>query len=127
MRDYKNDSPAFSESIPITESTDAAHADNINAAPKQLLQNTTVLREDDRTMNEMFSGQISEAMKSIQNIDGEITSLHDFSLQMAMALSAISDADVINSNNILIETFRDENDIMITSGIFDSSNHCLYA
>lgn len=127
MRDYKNDSPAFSESIPITESTDAAHADNINAAPKQLLQNTTVLREDDRTMNEMFSGQISEAMKSIQNIDGEITSLQDLSLQMAMALSAISDADVINSNNILIETFRDENDIMITSGIFDSSNHCLYA
>lgn len=127
MRDYKNDSPAFSESIPITESTDAAHADNINAAPKQLLQNTTVLREDDRTMNEMFSGQISEVMKSIQNIDGEITSLQDLSLQMAMALSAISDADVINSNNILIETFRDENDIMITSGIFDSSNHCLYA
>lgn len=127
MRDYKNDSPAFSESIPITESTDAAHADNINAAPKQLLQNTTVLREDDRTMNEMFSGQISEAMKSIQNIDGEITSLQDLSLQMAMALSTISDADVINSNNILIETFRDENDIMITSGMFDSSNHCLYA
>lgn len=127
MKDYKNDSPSFSESIPVTETTDSAHADNINAAPKQLLQNTVVLREDDRNMNEMFSGQISEAMKSIQNVEGEVTSLQDSTLQMAMALTAISDADVINSNNILIETFRDENDIMITSGIFDSSNHCLYA
>lgn len=46
MKNYTNDSPHFSESISITETTDAAHADNINAAPKQLLQNTLVLKTD---------------------------------------------------------------------------------
>jgi prophage DNA circulation protein len=127
MQDYKNDSPIFSDKIPITESTDAAHADNINAAPKQLLQNTTVLKDNDEIMNEMFSGQIAEAMKSVQIVDGEVSSLQDSVLQMAMALSTISDADVIDSDNILIETFRDDNDIMITSGIYDSEKCCLYA
>lgn len=43
MKEYQSSSPAFSESILITEPTDPAHADNINAAPKQLLQNDMVL------------------------------------------------------------------------------------
>lgn len=40
MKDYTNKTPVFSESIRVTEVSDPAHADNINAAPKQLLQNT---------------------------------------------------------------------------------------
>lgn len=40
MKDYTNIEPKFSESIRITETSDPAHADNINAAPIQLLQNT---------------------------------------------------------------------------------------
>lgn len=43
MRDYSNDNPQFSSSIQIVEVTDPAHADNVNAAPKQLVQNDTVL------------------------------------------------------------------------------------
>ena len=43
MKDYTSSTPAFSETIRITETTDPAHADNINAAPKQLLENTLVL------------------------------------------------------------------------------------
>ena len=44
MKDYMNENPVFSESIRVTEVSDPAHADNINAAPKQLLQNTLVNR-----------------------------------------------------------------------------------
>ncbi len=40
MISYTEKKPVFSESIQITEPADRAHADNINAAPKQLLQNT---------------------------------------------------------------------------------------
>lgn len=43
MRDYSNDNPQFSSSIQIVEVTDPAHADNVNAAPEQLVQNDTVL------------------------------------------------------------------------------------
>lgn len=42
MIPYTENNPEFSESIQITEVTDPAHADNINMAPKQLLQNTLV-------------------------------------------------------------------------------------
>lgn len=42
MKDYTSATPAFSETIRITETTDPAHADIINAAPKQLLENTLV-------------------------------------------------------------------------------------
>lgn len=62
MKDYTHDSPVFSRNILITEVTDPAHADNINAGPKQLLQNTLVLLgliEDytsEDTLDESFYG-----------------------------------------------------------------------
>ena len=43
MKDYTNKSPKFSATIRITETTDPGHADNINEAPEQLLQNDLVL------------------------------------------------------------------------------------
>ena len=46
MKPYTESEPVFSESIQVTEPTDPAHADNINAGPKQLLQNTLVNRKE---------------------------------------------------------------------------------
>lgn len=43
MKDYTVERPSFSKSIKVTETTDTNHANNINAAPKQLLENTLVL------------------------------------------------------------------------------------
>ncbi len=40
MKDYTNNTPIFSEVIAITETSDPAHADNINTAPIQIFQNT---------------------------------------------------------------------------------------
>lgn len=40
MKSYTSNNPEFSENIIIPETTDTNHADNINSAPKQLLQNT---------------------------------------------------------------------------------------
>ena len=45
MKAYTVENPVFSDSIMVTETTDAAHADNINAAPEQLLGNTLALKE----------------------------------------------------------------------------------
>ena len=52
MKTYTESDPKFSDSIQITETTDPAHADNINAAPKQLLQNTLALRKQAGELNE---------------------------------------------------------------------------
>ena len=43
MKDYTSSEPNFSLTIQVVETTDPAHADNINAAPKQLIQNDIVL------------------------------------------------------------------------------------
>ena len=53
MKPYTENEPVFSEFIQVTEPTDPAHADNINAAPKQLLQNTLVNR---KAVQEMEQG-----------------------------------------------------------------------
>ena len=45
MKEYTSKEPVFSESIQVVETTDPAHADNVNAAPKQLLQNDLVLHD----------------------------------------------------------------------------------
>lgn len=46
MKDYTSIDPQFKAVIKIAETTDPAHADNINAATKQLLQNTMKNRAD---------------------------------------------------------------------------------
>ncbi|MCI8418838.1 MAG: hypothetical protein HFI33_15305, partial [Lachnospiraceae bacterium] len=46
MESYTVIEPIFSDMMPITETTDPAHADIINAGPKQLLENTLCNRAD---------------------------------------------------------------------------------
>ena len=44
MKDYTSENPAFSDMVEILETSDPGHADIINQAIKQLLQNTLVLK-----------------------------------------------------------------------------------
>ena len=47
MKSYSPDgTPEFADSIQICETTDKGHADNINAAPKQLLENDLALKDE---------------------------------------------------------------------------------
>lgn len=46
MKDYTSSNPEFKAVIKVVEPTDPAHADNINASVKQLLQNTMANRAD---------------------------------------------------------------------------------
>ncbi len=45
MKPYTAINPVFHDTIQITETSDSAHADNINAAPKVLLENTLSNRQ----------------------------------------------------------------------------------
>lgn len=67
MKEYTEQNPVFSDTIQITEITDAAHADNINAAPKQLLENTLVLKEKIEQAEQAIEG---EAKKHFTNLYG---------------------------------------------------------
>lgn len=57
MKEYTCEEAIFSDSIMITETTDPAHADNINDAPKQLLQNTLYLKKDIGRMKKQTGNQ----------------------------------------------------------------------
>ncbi len=59
MKDYMTDSPEFSKSIRIVETSDPAHADNVNAAPKQLLQNTLANRAAINTLMKKMDSLLS--------------------------------------------------------------------
>lgn len=56
MREYTTSSPLFSKKINIVETSDPAHADNINAATKQLLENTLKLREENEIFKRIANG-----------------------------------------------------------------------
>ena len=45
MKSYKPGSATYKDNIPIVETTDTNHADNVNQAPKQLIENDIALKE----------------------------------------------------------------------------------
>lgn len=53
MKNYTPSTRNFSQSVPNVETTDTNHADNINAAAKQLIENDNYLK--DRMDDEGFS------------------------------------------------------------------------
>ena len=87
MREYTNSEPVFSKSIQIVETTDPAHADNINMAPKALLENTLVLM----THLERFSDE-----SNIENIFYQTFTL----VRETVDVTAMTSSDIEEALNI---------------------------
>lgn len=64
MKSYKvNEADAvFSESINITETTDTNHADNINAAPKEIFENTVALNREVKAIKKNMEEESGESI-----------------------------------------------------------------
>ena len=60
MKKYTVENPEFNESIMIVETTDPAHADNVNASPKALIENDLYLKK-----------QVKEAQEAVK--EGAVT------------------------------------------------------
>ena len=78
-------------------------------------------------INQTTQEQIQEALSIIGNTEKGMDSMKRDMLKMAMVVSTLTDADVMDSANVVIETFSDDNDVIMVSGAFDSSNKRLYA
>ena len=59
MKAYKPSSATYKDSIPIVETTDTNHADNVNQAPKQLIENDIALKEQMDQANPTVSQRIA--------------------------------------------------------------------
>ena len=64
MKSYKvNEADAiFSESVNITETTDTNHADNINAAPKTVFENTVALNREVKAIKKNMEEESGESI-----------------------------------------------------------------
>ncbi len=71
--------------------------------------------------------KIQEMLNIVRNIEKNMDSMEWDMLKMAMAIATLTDADVIDSGNAVIETFADSNGITMIKGAFDSVNKCVYA
>lgn len=95
MKEYTSNEPVFSAAIQVVETTDPAHADNINAAPKQLLQNTIANRLAIAGLlgfsyigSEMlrniigcvYDGEMLMIPEEVASVDGEVITLAEGSL-----------------------------------------------
>lgn len=79
------------------------------------------------SINSGLSEQIQESLKIIGSVDKSLTNTQVNLLQLAMVVQTMTDADVIDSDNVVIELFNTKDDIVIISGYYDSSNKRLYA
>lgn len=52
MKEYTNKAPVFSDTLPITETTDVAHPDTINPGPIQAFENTLCNRREIEKLND---------------------------------------------------------------------------
>ena len=118
MTTYTNKNPAFSYSIPIVETSDPAHADNINASAKQLLQNDIAIKKEigDSSIEEIGDGTVKGAISQLNEmingvsfcvIDGKPYMTYDDSLvyEDGQLVREVSDADI---DNAIDETFDDD-------------------
>ena len=70
---------------------------------------------------------MQEALRITAGVQTDVDGVKNNMLRMGIVLSTLTKADVLDADNIVIETFETTNDVIITSGIFDSKNNRLYA
>ena len=92
MKSYKvNEADAvFSESINITETTDTNHADNINAAPKEIFENTVALNREVKTIKKNMEEESGESIGYNNESSGLMAMRTTTTLPMSTASARIS-------------------------------------
>ena len=99
----------------------------VTATKKDLETLRQSLTENINTVNATLSEQVQEALRITAGVQTDVDGVKNNMLRMGIVLSTLTKADVLDADNIVIETFETANDVIITSGIFDSKNNRLYA
>jgi LysM repeat protein len=71
--------------------------------------------------------EITQIKTSLSKALVQINSLTTSVISIAMVLQMMTDADVIDADNIAVETFRNGDDLVIYSGTLDTENRRIYA
>lgn len=122
-----SDVQEFDEKIRKLETTDRGHADVFNEIFQQVINNLVYEKREIQLLNEQLSEEIQESLKITSNVDGRLAGLQSNFLQLAMVVQTMTDAEVINSDNVVLELFNSDDDVVLISGYYDSENKRLYA
>ena len=117
----------FNEKIRKLESTDRAHADIFNEIFQQIINNQVYEKKEMQLLNEQLSEQIQESLRITGDVNERLAESQNNILQLAMIVQTMTDADVIDSDNVVIELFNSDDDIVLISGTYDSAKKRLYA
>lgn len=109
MKVYTTDNPVFSNEISVVETTDPAHADNINVSIKQLLQNALALK---KLLEEQHSLIEQKYQDVIKEIDKKVAQLVNGAPETLDTLKEVADAiaqnkSVVDALNAAIGTKAD--------------------
>ena len=83
--------------------------------------------ENINNVNATLQEEVQESLKITAEVQNDIDGVKNNMLRMGSVVSALTDADVMDADNVAIETFKTADDVIIISGIFDRKNNRLYA
>lgn len=126
MESYTIDTPEFSTNITISETTDTNHADNINIAPKQLLQNTLVNRDNIEALqqavqevyqnaNEFTLAKIAELINGAPATADTLKEIADLIADNKLVVDALDAAIGKKANQSELDTHVNNSTIHFTS------------
>ena len=61
------------------------------------------------------------------NVEKDMDKMKRNMVNMAMVMATLTEADIMDSDNVVIETFSSNDDVIMVSGMFDNANKCVYA
>lgn len=103
MKNYTNNNPEFADSIQIIETTDTNHAENVNVATRQLMDNTLALKKRQDEFGETFgeseayTTEDKEKLSSIEEganktvVDSDLSAESENPLQNRVIKAALDD------------------------------------
>lgn len=111
-----------------TESVELIVDPTVVMATKKDIENLRLeVKADIENINQTTQEQIQETLSIVGNVEKAMDSMDRNMLKMAMAMATLTDADIMDSDNVVIEAFSNNNDVIMVKGAYDSVNACVYA
>lgn len=99
----------------------------VTATKKDIEQLRQDMTQNINSVNATLQEEIQEALKITAAVQNDVDGVKNSMLRMGIVVSTLTDADVLDADNVAIESFKTAEDVIIISGIFDGENNRLYA
>lgn len=111
-----------------TESVELIVDPSVVMATKKDIENLRLeVKAQIENINQTAQEQIQEALSIVGNAEKDMDKMKRNMVNMAMVMATLTEANIMDSDNVVIETFSSNNDVIMLSGMFDNANKCVYA